>query len=717
MEVFSKLFKTKSLQPESGSSTSTSRPSSTANAAAGSTPSGGRIGNKWFGRSKDDGRFVLKVDAKLWPAFDPEEDEEPLGATGPFIYRAQTLASQWAKGVNVGSYFGEILFRADKPDGLGPEALPPLLFDLVQNRVVRATEVGKANYAVISHVWGYVTCVDGLRYGVDWKIPIRNEHKLAQILEAARVVTGECYIWMDILCMDQRKRNEHEIAKMKAYFDNATGCLVWLDNAFGGPSWREVLSAVKEVNKFFHLDEFGTASKTALKGFYKDKSFFDISLTGGEAFKWIKELVKVEKAPWFKRVWTLQEAVIPERLYFCTPERYMTGGANIFMIVSMCEHVAKALLAAGAMQGTAIYHELQRSEIYKMLKLRQLYRKREISYWHLAQAVRTRECKYERDKVFGVCGMIHGTIPVINYDRSIEGLYQDLYKAYVDDGDFRPCLFLGGRSLLPDKDISMGFISPTPTGGSETHQLLLTQNGLRMDGIGIDRVEKVYCIVSDGPLREWGKQFPNFIDMNFEQHIDIAKAFELDTNTCKDSQLCPAAFAAFGAMTLANSDLMKQFDKEFQEMFYKNVPKALLMWIKFSFLQQKREDTAVTIIWTCASTPQLAVVSEPLEGHVIAVMPGSYLSKPGPGCLICKVLPDGKLRKIGIGLGNQVKATAISTFNLSGECDSLEPTPIGRTPLLSGDDVRVNDPEIRSGLHPDEVAEQIRQHMHRPKKS
>lgn len=363
----------------------------------------------------------------------------------------------------------------------------------------------------------------------------------------------------------------------------------------------------------------------------------------------------------------------------------MTGGANLFAIIGFCERMAKALLAAGAIQGTAIYHELQRSEIYKMLKLRQLYRKREVSYWHLAQAIRTRECKYEQDKVFGVCGMIHGTIPAINYDRSIQELYQDLYKTYVEDGDFKPLLFLGGRSLLPDKHVSMGFISPTPANGSETHHLVLTQNVLRMDGVGIDCVEKVYYIIGHGPIREWGKKFPNFMDVGIEQHIDIARAFELDTDTCKDSQLCPAAFAAMGALTLPyNSSLMNRFDKEFQEMFLKNYPKALLMWIKFSFLQY-REDTAATIIWTSASTPQVAVISEPLEGHVIAVMPSSYLSKPGPGCLLCKVLPNGNLRKIGIGLGNQVKATKIGTFNLSAECDSVEPTfPAGQSGINVG---------------------------------
>src|SRR5580704_228414 len=123
MEVL-KLPNREPHQPEAGS-TSTSRPSSTINTAAGSNSSGGRAGNERVDPSKDHSRLLMKVDAKLWPTFSPGGDEESLDTTCPFIYFTQTLASQWAKGDNVGSYFGKNLFRANKPDGLGPDMLPP----------------------------------------------------------------------------------------------------------------------------------------------------------------------------------------------------------------------------------------------------------------------------------------------------------------------------------------------------------------------------------------------------------------------------------------------------------------------------------------------------------------------------------------------------------------------------------------------------------------
>jgi hypothetical protein len=611
--------------------------------------------------------FRVRVDTKIWPAFDLGEDTADLMKTGGQLHIDYTdrLAAHWAAGANVGSYFGRPLFTAAS-NTPGVSQLPPVLFDLVQNRIVRSSELGHTNYAVVSHVWGPTTDIDGLKYGVDWKIPIKNENKLLQILEAARIVVGERYIWMDVLCMDQGKRNELEIANMKSYFANATGCFVWLDNCYDDPAWDNVLNAIKKVNSFFNLDQHGTPLPGALERMFQGEGGLELSLKEDETLIWIRDFVKIATAPWFRRVWTLQEGVIPNNVYFCTPERYMTGGANIWTITALCETMANLFLQHGTMIGTAITHELQRSEIHKMLKLRQLYRKREISYWHLAQAVRTRECKYEQDRVFGVCGLIHGTIPVINYDRSIEGLYEDLYKTYIDDGDFTPCQFIGGRSLLPDKDISMGYIRPVPAGRTETHSLVLTRNGLRMDGVGIDKITRVHCLLGLGPaLEDWNRKFPEFMKMDPDAHVDVARAFGLEPTLYKDSQLCPASFAAMMSLGVGGQDeISKIFGKLFQDLLYDNIPPSLLQWIKVSYLMQDRNDSALTMIWTESSAVQLAVVTEPIEDVVLAVMPSSYKENPGAGCLICQLLPNGNMKKIGIGLGKAIKASKLGTFLL-----------------------------------------------------
>ena len=151
----------------------------------------------------------------------------------------------------------------------------------------------------------------------------------------------------------------------------------------------------------------------------------------------------------------------------------MATASTFVLTIGLCERLVKLGLDTGSMSGFAISHELQRSELYKMSKLRKLYRNGNISYWHVIQAVRSRECTYEQDRVFGVCGLVHGMIPTINYDHSVQGLLNDLYKAYIDDGDFSACIFLGGRCLLPDNDMSMGYISPGEPRYPESHLLVL----------------------------------------------------------------------------------------------------------------------------------------------------------------------------------------------------------------------------------------------------
>lgn len=372
----------------------------------------------------------------------------------------------------------------------------------------------------------------------------------------------------------------------------------------------------------------------------------------------------LEKAAWFRRVWTLQEAVIPDKLSFCTPERYLVRGGNLFQIVGLCGTIAKLFNDMGSMTGVAISHQLQKSECWKILRLRQLYFKRELSYWHVSRAVRSRTTKYEQDRVYGAAGMISGPIMVVNYDRSIEGLHQELWKTSVDGGDFAACCFLQGGTFIPHYNDSMSVITPDST-RTETHTLLANPSSIRMDGIGIDRVTRVHALVTDGTLRPWGRQFPQFMDLTIQDHVDIAAAFETGTELV--SRLCPGAFAALAFGRPFPEDLLNAFGPEFVELYWKSYPKALLTWVKAAMLMPKDEPRSYgnVILWTEASGPQLAITDAPVTGRVIIVTPSSYVEKPGNSCLVCQVQEDGTVKKIGVGVGSQVKASTTGSVLLT----------------------------------------------------
>lgn len=620
-------------------------------------------------------RYFGRINAKTWPDFDSSDLQDAINASGQrFLDHTNSVGVQWAKGARASdAQYGPQRFPPKYPDGLGPDMLPPLLFDLSLGRVVRAVDVGRANYMVISHVWGPVQDIDGREYGVDWKIPMRNQDTLTQILEAARIMGGTRFIWMDVLCMDQRQRNEREIAQMKTYLTNATGCLVWLDNASDEPFWPEVLDAIKQINKFYHLDAHGTPTMSAMEMIGPNGVLTNMSLSQEDMPKWIRQLLLLEKAPWFRRVWTLQEAVISDRLLFCTPERYMVGEFTLFLTTALYEKMAHSTMAGGDLSGTAVIQLLQKSEIYKLLKLRQAYRKDQLSYWHLAQALRTRECKYEQDRVFGICGLIRRPLPAIDYNRSLEMLNRDLFRTFVEDGDFSPFFFLGGdSSLSPDRESSVGFLTPRlpNTNPNPNFNLTFGPDYLDMKGIGVDVVHVSICIGSSispsstsSPLASWAKESPHFLQYT-ESHPDIARAFDL-TPEVLDNGNCPAAYAAIGALILgtspAGANAVGVFGPEVKSRFEKAVPSALLTWTRLRFLAQDR-DAAFVVVWSHGNGAQLAVVTEPIPrelGRCIIVMPGQYKDSPGPGCLICVRSSDDKLRKIGVGLGKLLKPAGV----------------------------------------------------------
>src|SRR5436190_1838979 len=164
-------------------------------------------------------QFVIQFNEGLWPEFN--HSEVSMDATGPrHVDLVESVQKRWAGGGHVDP--GEFGTRLLVASALPPKMLPSRLFDLAQHQVINCSQVTEpTDYVIISHVWGDVTNISGKPYGVEWDIPVQNPGKLERVLTSARIVTGSRYIWMDVLCLDQRTRNEVEIARMKTYYENA----------------------------------------------------------------------------------------------------------------------------------------------------------------------------------------------------------------------------------------------------------------------------------------------------------------------------------------------------------------------------------------------------------------------------------------------------------------------------------------------------------------
>ena len=604
---------------------------------------------------------------ELWPEFKPGDN--PLQATGQlyFDFMPDSWRRRYANGEETGGQFGHSAFTGDR---LIPprDRLPVRLFDLWTNRVVHTSTLdGRVDgYTIISHVWGdTLTEIDGAEYGVEWAIPIRRRVKMEQLLKVARIIGGQRYLWIDILCLDQRpnQMREAEIPRMGDYYSNAAGCIVWLDNAYGELGWETVLSAIKDINGFFNQDHAGIPSIT-VDQMLRD-GLLNVSLSAEEAFKLLRRVLTIEKAPWFQRVWTLQEAVLPNSIYLCTPERYLVNGGQLFQLLGLCGMVSKLFLDMGSMAGMALLHELQKSESWKLLRLRQLWRKSQLGYWHLTIALRSRKCKFEQDRVFGTLALLpNSPATAVDYRLDAGNLFRELWKDAVNKGEFGALRFLGDayRSGAPNESCTAELMPVAEKDPPiETHKLYVRPLGVFLENVGIDPVTTVQVIIANGSLRSWPA--PEFLSLPASAHIDMAKAFGVSSDVVGEAGLlCPGAFAALSALGPLPPDILKAFGEEFMEKYELAIPRGMLGWVRSTILMAVcQEDHAWVVINTRSSGPQLALVTERVEGNVVVVTPSSYLETPGDGCIICKVTPNGELQKIGLGMGDAVKASSLAS--------------------------------------------------------
>ncbi|KAL2831005.1 heterokaryon incompatibility protein-domain-containing protein [Aspergillus pseudoustus] len=627
---------------------------------------------------------------------------------------ARETRTKWAAGAAATfapEFLGPKVFVAQ--DNQTPDAesysLPTFLYDLVTRRVIETStllspqqaeieeERKKIQYAVISHVWGAQGVeLDPRPYGVDHWIPVRNEEKLIRILEAARILVGERYIWMDILCINQdfrgSKARQADVAEMGRYFRNATGCLVWMDDAFeecGEDGWgKDVLGSLEAANAVFGLNREGLsiasvpneAGPCSGSGAGIAIATREIMSDAAEALEWSRKIRKLERAPWFKRVWTLQEAVIPKDLLICTPEGYMTSRSTLFRLVSLVEATARQLLREGRMESVEIMQELHGSEVYKILKLQHLYEYGQIGFWHIAQAVRSRSCAVNNERMIGVSGMLQRTYPILSHLMESEQLLGETWEQALLESDFSALMYLGDRpsvySMFADPVNGMPFI--TLGGGGkqldkemwkETHWLKLV-DGVAMKDVGCDRVRSVtgvMCTVLQGALQEWMNTQTPFQDMDLDTHLSLATAWGLPKHTRsimdingQMKEYSPGGYAAFLSLAPSWASPIlgrlknKKFSREVKHLF----PRALLHRIRILqlLLRANQGKHAVVLLQMANSEPQVGLISEPPDDTIISLTPSSYRDHPGPGCLLVKVLEDGVFHKIGIGLGRTVRA-------------------------------------------------------------
>ena len=637
-------------------------------------PSSQSLPNKDPSTTKDEAptgaEYSFRIPPEAWREVEPSK-ELMLSVGQQHWDFCDSAPKQWTQGKPLESnMFGERIAINAQPTA--PSLLPPRLFDLLYNKTVSTKHFGETYYSIMSHVWGDTVGIDGKEFGVEWKIPVSSREKLTQMLEFARIVGGETYVWIDVLCLDQTESNEEEIARMKSYYSDATVCLIWLDKA---PSqqqaeWNAILNAIETVNGFFNLDRHGHPKITPQE--MMEKGMMNIRMSETQAFEMTAWVASLEKASWFKRVWTLQEAVIPEDLMICTAEKYMLSGAQLFSTISLCAMMVGPLLDVGAPASLAILNTLQNSEVWKILRLRQLYRKRQVSFWHTVQAIKSRKCLKDQDRVFGTLGLLQGVDAPIDLSLSAELSLQNLHSDYLNAGDLSTLMFLSEKETVNYHPASRGFLlsGALATKRRETHKIVaLSDKRFRLQDVGIDSVTSFYPILAERNLASWQKKYPEMSNAPSALAVDVARAWELDVDSFPEESRLLLIFTIYG-MGRPLEILDKVFEKKGepeQTQYWKAMQKSLITWSSVGSLMSKTESYAIVVIWTQDCGPVLAVLSEEPKQYTYIVTPSSYVGEAGEGFLVLTAAAGAKVfRKIGVGVSTRVKPRCLDTIILQG---------------------------------------------------
>ncbi|KAJ3201162.1 hypothetical protein HDU82_008311 [Entophlyctis luteolus] len=230
--------------------------------------------------------------------------------------------------------------------------------------------VSASHYVCYSHVWGRTRLVT--TPVVPWQVPVNDEKKLINFTTVA-FNHGVQWIWVDIFCVDQQDATvkSHEVGKMGDYYRDCSVCFVWLED------------------------------KTVAR------------LKAGEA-----AVDAIAADEWFKRVWTLQESVLPRRLM-----------AAISGQKTWLDNIIESM---------DVYGDVGSTDTRDIAFVSGLRRSIRITTNEVIMACYNRHSELRNDRVFGVLGLLPYDIRsvAIDYNHEFHVCIMSLYRCAIASGDF-----------------------------------------------------------------------------------------------------------------------------------------------------------------------------------------------------------------------------------------------------------------------------------------
>lgn len=295
---------------------------------------------------------------------------------------------------------------------------------------IRTAELAdKPTYEAMSYRWGDPN--DTVSITVDDK-PTFVTANLHAALCRVRLEDQVRSVWIDQLCIDQEDMEEKakQVRFMGDIYSNCSQCLIWLDEIDPGVSLADAEAAIDILN--WMLDpELPVPACIQLPATV-------------EGPMRALESIGVDKHEWWKRIWTVQEVILPpqkvilwgplqipwDTLSRCAHVWTVTGAPAELLQLSWRVPAANTERVLGWLFCNVIWINIAHGERDEPVLT--------------AMKWRGRKATDQRDKIFGLLGLLPGAMELPHTDRcDYETTTAQVYNAFTLD------MILDDKGLLP----------------------------------------------------------------------------------------------------------------------------------------------------------------------------------------------------------------------------------------------------------------------------
>ncbi len=296
----------------------------------------------------------------------------------------------------------------------------------------------KPEYEALSYAWGEANYVDRIQLPTG-QLDITSS--LAAALRRLRYPDRTRRLWADAICINQKCtiEKEFQVALMSQIYGNAQNVLAWL--GVGTEETSNAIYALRDVAKLLSMWGIDRRNPpldmpTSVVG---ESIFTNLSNSWGNVDS--TNLGAFLRQDWFNRLWIVQEVALPPQVTL------INGSSELeFIDFSAAIFALKVLFRDYASQNpsdefqtawdlAAMRATTQNPEDYEPSKILELV---------VPNA--SKECKDDRDKIYGLLGLQGDAemVPIeVDYSSGPQCVYKDFALKHFRNGDLKPLYYAG----------------------------------------------------------------------------------------------------------------------------------------------------------------------------------------------------------------------------------------------------------------------------------